>query len=97
MTGSIGPIEKFKDRWEGDNNLAKRIKELKVPLYIGHGLSDKVCPVIQSKSFSELISKELPSIKLKTHFPENMGHNYTYWNSEVDSVLSFFSELVPAH
>ena len=90
MINSLGPYSKFPSRWEGDNNVIGRIKSFDVPIYIGHGLSDKVCPPLQSKNFEASIKKAKPNLDVVTNYPVKEGHNYKYWNSEVVPVLDFF-------
>jgi S-formylglutathione hydrolase FrmB len=94
MIHSIGPFDNFPERWQGDNNMVLRAAELKVPLFIGHGQADKVCPVIQSKEFAKALQDKNPRLRILTHFPEKMGHDYAYWDSEIDRVLTFFEEYI---
>lgn len=93
MINSLGPYAQFGDRWRGNDNMVRRVKEYKVPLYIGHGLNDKVSPPAQSIRFSEAIRRLVPSLRVETHFPKAMGHDYRYWGSEVSNILHFFSSL----
>lgn len=93
MIYSIGPYDKYKSLWEGSNNIAKRASEMKTPIYIGHGKKDKTSPIIQSTHFAEELKKQNPKLLVKTNFPDSMGHNYKYWDSEVDSVISFFNKI----
>jgi S-formylglutathione hydrolase FrmB len=94
MINSIGSFAQYPKLWSGDNNITLRAAEIKVPLYIGHGIADKVSPVKQSMQFVDVLKKKNPSLTVKTNFPKTAGHNYTYWNSEVDAVLEFFSSLI---
>ena len=94
MVYSLGPYHQFATRWKGDNNITRRAKEFTVPLYIGHGLSDKVSPPAQSIKFAETLKRVSPSLPIKTNFPQGMEHNYIYWGSEVSNVLNFFLRFV---
>jgi len=93
MILSIGSYQKNPKRWEADNNITLRVKDLNVPIYIGHGKDDKVCPIIQSQDFEQKIKENNPKLKVKSNYPKGMGHNYSYWNSEIDNVLNFFLEI----
>lgn len=93
MIFSLGPYNNNIKLWEGSDNMAMRAKEMKTPIYIGHGMIDKTCPVIQSTNFLKELKKQNPSLIIKTNFPKNMGHDYTYWNSEIDSVITFFNKF----
>jgi pimeloyl-ACP methyl ester carboxylesterase len=94
MINSIGPFSQYSNLWRGDNNITLRAAEIKVPLFIGHGMADKVSPVKQSLLFVDTLRKKNPELIVKSSFPKSAGHNYTYWDSEVDNVLNFFSSLI---
>lgn len=95
MINSLGPYSKFPELWNGDNNISNRANEFAVPLYIGHGQQDQVCPLIQSTDFVKNLKTVNPMLRIVTNFPENQGHTYTYWDSEVDAVLHFFESILP--
>lgn len=90
MINSLGNYLNHKKRWNGDNNMLNRAKEFKVPLYIGHGKKDKVCTIKQSENFCKELKLKNPNLKIVCHFADSMGHDYRYWNSEVNNVLMFF-------
>ena len=95
MVNSIGPYSKFPELWNGDNNISKRAQAFKVPLYIGHGKLDAVCPLIQSTDFVKTLKTVNPTLRIVTNFPDNQGHTYSYWDSEVAAVLRFFESIQP--
>ncbi len=92
MVFSLGPYDKNRKLWEGSDNISRRAKEMKTPIYIGHGQNDKTCPIIQSISFVNELKKQNPNLIVKSNFPKNMGHDYKYWDSEVDSIIAFFNQ-----
>jgi dipeptidyl aminopeptidase/acylaminoacyl peptidase len=93
MKNSLGPYSKFPELWKGDNNISERSKDFKVPLYIGHGQLDAICPLTQSTDFVKTLKTVNPSLRIVSNFPYNHGHNYFYWDSEVGSVLRFFESI----
>lgn len=93
MIHSIGAYSQFPERWKGDNNIVRRIKEFDVPIYIGHGMADKMVPIAQSVRFADALQKQSPGLYVRTHFPARMAHNYVYWDSELEPVLAFFREF----
>jgi S-formylglutathione hydrolase FrmB len=93
MINSLGSYSKFPELWNGDNNISKRAQEFKVPLYIGHGKLDAVCPLIQSTDFVKTLRTVNPTLRVVTNFPDNQGHTYSYWDSEVAAVLHFFESI----
>ena len=93
MNGVFGSIKQFPQRWNGEDNVSKRIDSYIVPTFVGHGKADKVVPVFHSIKFYELLKKHNPNLKLILDTPENMGHNYTFWGSRIESVLNFFDGI----
>jgi dipeptidyl aminopeptidase/acylaminoacyl peptidase len=89
MKGYYGEFNSFKDRWIGKDNVVYRYKELRIPLYLGHGKSDQVVPCQQTIQLADSLRKYKPNL-LTLHLDEKAGHTYDYWNSEVDRVLAFF-------
>ncbi len=92
MTAVYGPYPKFKDRWEKVDNPYYAISQWDIPLYLGHGTHDTVTPFEQTKMFYDALIKAKPSISITFHECA-CGHDFTYWNSEVVPVLTFFDEV----
>ena len=93
MIKALGPFNTNKGNWLGDNNITLRAKEFKHPIFIAHGMKDQVVPVQQSISLRDKLLKENPTLRENFDFPKNGQHNYVFWNSEVDQLLSFFSSI----
>lgn len=93
-TGFLGKYEQFKERWQGPENPVFWVSQLETPVYIGHGALDNIVPVTQSVILYEKIKQFNPDIAEKSilSIQENHTHNFDYWQSEVKSILSFFSE-----
>lgn len=91
MKGFYGPYADFKDRWTGKDNVVYRFKELKVPMYLGHGKADQVVPCRQTIQFADSLKKYSPNLVI-LHISDKAGHTYDYWNSEVDNIFIFFSK-----
>jgi len=92
MTGYLGPYEKFPSRWKGKDNPFMNAGSLKIPLYLGHGKLDNIVPVEQTTTFFEQISSINSQLGHVRHIDENGGHNYNYWNSEMQRIFAFFYE-----
>lgn len=89
--GFYGPLNDFPDRWKGRDNIHNRAGEWKVPIYLGHGLNDKMCDVSQTKDFEkELKNKGFSSIQ--SNYPK-AGHDYDYWSNETAAILMFLREI----
>ena len=74
----------------GEDNVAYNLKRFKVPMYLGHGLKDKVVPVDQTLKFAKLLNDSVPRLDVRIHIDSTAAHDYNYWGSEVDRVLAFF-------
>jgi S-formylglutathione hydrolase FrmB len=90
MKGYYGNYQDFKNRWLGLDNPFMNADRIKIPLYLGHGNQDKIVPVNQTINFFEKLKGISPVSQHQLHISENNGHDYQYWNSEVDNVLRFF-------
>lgn len=95
MQRLYGPMEVFGERWRSvDNPSAKALEgSWKMPIYIGHGGSDRVIPCSQSKAFAELLASKYPAVKTVFHSVPSAGHNFAYWNSELPAVFEFFENI----
>ena len=90
MTGYLGLYEKFPSRWTGKDNPFMKAEQLKIPLYLGHGKLDKIVPVEQTTTFFTQISSISTQLGHVLHIDESGGHNYNYWNSEMQRIFAFF-------
>jgi putative tributyrin esterase len=88
----FGNYENFAERWKKEC-FAFECKNYSVPTYIGHGESDNVSPVEQSKMMYDSIQLNNPELKITGNFPAGKGHNYDYWESETDNILDFFGNI----
>lgn len=87
--GYYGNYSKFKKRWKTVDNPFNRIADLKTPVYLGHGLKDKVIPSSQTILFYKELKRKNPALKVKLSTPEK-EHNYQFWAGEVDALFDFF-------
>jgi pimeloyl-ACP methyl ester carboxylesterase len=93
MRGVYGDYESFKDRWEGQDNPTVNADKFTTPLYLGHGLEDDVVPHEQTEVFYKALKRARPDLHVELHLADNKGHDYGYWNSEVDDMITFFDRF----
>jgi len=93
MKGFYGSYEKFKSRWEGDENPFLSASKIKIPLYLGHGEKDVVVSVSQTKQFYKKLKEINPLTKSVLKISPADGHNYSFWDSQTEAVLKFFLSL----
>ncbi len=89
---TYGPYNQFKNRWKNVDNPVSRCDSLYIPTYIGHGKSDPVIPVFQSEWLYKNLKVKHPNQVLKYSIKTAHIHNFSYWASEVDSILYFFAQ-----
>jgi len=87
--GFWGSYEKHPTRWTTEENPMYHIKNMTTPIYLGHGLNDRVTPCSQSQMYVDSLKKHHPELKTELHLPV-AGHDYTYWSSEVENIVKFF-------
>lgn len=92
MAGIYGDIAAFSARWQTIDNpyAAAAAGEWKIPIYIGHGENDRVVPISQSRNFYKLLVEKYPKIKTAFHAAPGAGHDFAYWDSELEGVFEFF-------
>jgi esterase/lipase len=90
MISYYGNYENNEKRWQEVDNVLYRIKDWKLPIYLGHGAKDPVVPVQQSDIFYKALIQNIDSSIVVYNRPE-MSHDYQYWKTESQAVLKFFS------
>jgi len=90
--GYYGSFDHFPLRWKTIDNPMHRIKDMKTPIYLGHGLKDKVTDFSQSKMFYDSLRKFHPELFIQLNLVD-AGHDYHYWSSETNNIMSFFQQI----
>lgn len=90
MIHFYGPKEKHPERWLTEANPAAQAKQLKTPFLFIHGTNDHIVKSSHSSKFHALLQKETPDIKHELILIPGEGHTYPFWNSQVDTTLSYF-------
>lgn len=94
MIGYLGSFRQYPNRWKtGPENLVYHAKKLTMGLYLGHGKQDRIVPFNQSLLLYKALKKANPTMMLKYNWV-NAGHNYKYWDSEVENMLRFFDDFL---
>ena len=92
MKGVYGEYFKFKSRWEAIDNPMEQRNHLKTSFYFAHGTKDKVVPYAQTKMLYDSLIKLKPHLSFILKSPP-MGHNFKFWNSQLDSIFIFFQNI----
>ncbi|MDH4199767.1 MAG: prolyl oligopeptidase family serine peptidase, partial [Spirochaetia bacterium] len=96
MKALYGDYERFSRRWQSLDNPETEAQKnrWKMPIYIGHGKKDKVVPFEQSRLFYETLKQKNPGIQVIFSQPENAGHDFPFWNSQLKGVFDFFERFL---
>lgn len=88
--GFYGAYKSHPDRWEGKDNIYNRAEEWKVPIYLGHGSLDQMCPTEQTHNFhAKLQELGFEDVELSIM---NKGHDYDYWDAETENIVEFLEK-----
>ena len=95
MAAIYGDFESFRKRWQSVDNpyMAALIGEWKIPIYIGHGDKDAVTPESQSRHFSKMLKTKYMKLDITYNSAYGFGHDFKYWDSELDSIFKFFNRV----
>jgi dipeptidyl aminopeptidase/acylaminoacyl peptidase len=93
MQLTYGPYELYKKTWIERDNPQTFANKMKTPIYLGHGLMDKVVPYRQTREFAAVLKGKTSSIdKVFLHIDTAAGHDFTYWRSELPAIWEFFGK-----
>lgn len=93
MAAVYGPYDRFAERWTSIDNPSARILEWRMPIYLGHGKRDAVVPFDQTVAFYKALTAARPGLPLTLSAPENAGHDFAYWQSELDKAFDFMLSI----
>lgn len=88
--GYFGSAEQFPERYKEKENPCTFISEDNPALMLVHGKDDQIVPAMHSTHFYKRL-KENKGHQLR--LVNGQGHQYTFWNSEMEAVFSFFNRF----
>ena len=85
---SLGPQERFRDRWEANDTSrrADRLRDRKV--FIAHAADDRVTPAWQTEALHRDLTRLGTVCRFRIH-PRG-GHEWAYWDSCLPELFAFF-------
>lgn len=90
--GFFGSKEQFPSRYVGEENPMKKLNNLSCPVFMAHGLMDKVVNPDHSKHLFDSLSIVKPELNKIYMTESHSGHDYTFWNSKMTKVIDFFND-----
>lgn len=76
--------------WRTVDNPQMNCQNMKTPIYLGHGMLDRVVPVRQTTDFAMALNQKYPRLDVKLHIDHTAAHNFKYWRSELPAIWTFF-------
>ena len=93
MRLTYGTYSLNKRLWAETDNPQTDAGKLKTPIYLGHGLKDKVVPFEQTQDFARVLQKKnSDSAAVLLNLDKEAGHNFSYWRSELPAIWQFFEK-----
>jgi S-formylglutathione hydrolase FrmB len=90
MSSAYGPFAQQGERWRTVDNPMHDAAKLSVPVYLGHGLKDRIVPPEQTRSFAHALDVQNPALRKVVHLDESGAHDHAYWQRELAAVFDFF-------
>jgi pimeloyl-ACP methyl ester carboxylesterase len=90
LTGWYG---RYSTRWEEVDNPLRLALRIEAPLFLAHGVADKVVPYLHSQRLYEVLRKQKPSLPCELHLDPKAGHDFTFWEKYGLQALDFFDRL----
>ncbi|TAL36559.1 MAG: alpha/beta hydrolase [Spirochaetes bacterium] len=91
-TEQYGAFAQNGARWKAVDNPLTSIAEWRMPLYLGHGKKDAVCPYAQTEIFYNALRAHYPLLRTVLHLDAGAAHDFAYWDSELPAVFDFFRD-----
>lgn len=78
--------------WSSVDNPQMNCQNMKTPIYLGHGMLDRIVPVRQTTEFAMALNQKHPRLDVKLHIDQTAAHNFKYWRSELPAIWEFFGK-----
>jgi len=95
--GFLGSSDQFQDRWSITENICHKASEIKTPLFLAHGTEDQYVRSEQTDVLYAEIQKSNPELTVKAVLEPDFGHGFSFWNTQVNDIFSFFSSYSTQH
>lgn len=90
LTGWYG---RYSQRWDQVDNPLRLAASLEKPLFLAHGVQDKVVPYEHTLRLHERLQQLRPSLRLELHIDPQGGHDFAFWDKYGRKALDFFESL----
>ncbi|MEN2992877.1 MAG: prolyl oligopeptidase family serine peptidase [Bacteroidia bacterium] len=90
LTGWYG---RYSARWEEVDNPLRLAASIQVPLFLAHGVQDKVVPYQHSQRLYERLKALSFRPRVELRLDPNGGHDFAFWEKYGLAALDFFDTL----
>ncbi len=98
FTSVYGDMNKFRQRWENDDNVIKLAANLKgTPVFLTHGEKDRTVPYEQSNILAIRIlqlKKELGDYRVEYYLRYYRFHDWGLWAGMIPAMMGFFDKTL---
>jgi S-formylglutathione hydrolase FrmB len=97
MRNVYGPYERFRDRWQGEDNPVRVIERSPerwtMPLYLAHGEADRVVmPAHSEWLYKVIVARKGRDFPVVYRSVPGAGHDYRFWAEELPRIFAFFKD-----
>lgn len=87
LTGWYGP---YSQRWDTVDNPLRLAVQIERPLFLAHGVADRVVPYQHTQRLYEVLRREKPTLPCQLHLDPQGQHDFTFWEKYGRQALDFF-------
>ncbi|MCX7605713.1 MAG: prolyl oligopeptidase family serine peptidase [Bacteroidia bacterium] len=90
LTGWYG---RYSQRWEEVDNPLRYASQIQSPLFLAHGVADRVVPFQHSQRLYQVLQERNPTLPCTLHLDPAGGHDFLFWEKYGLKALDFFDTL----
>ena len=89
MAAVYGPFERHSRRWREIDNPVSDAKKWSMPIYLSHGMADRIVPPAQSQRFYDAIKKNDSGPAVELNMVQGAAHDFRFWNQQLEPAFNF--------
>ncbi len=90
LVGWYGP---YNPLWDSLDNPLRLALKIESPLYLAHGMRDRIVPVHHSAKLHAILQAERPQLRCLYETDPTGGHDFAFWEKYGLRALAFFRDL----
>lgn len=93
MKHTYGSYDKYSHRWHTVDNVHHVIENIECDVFIAHGEKDQIVNPGYSITLHDTLAKVNKKHEISFSIVPGAGHDYSFWESQLEAVLEFFSRV----